>query len=444
MPEIAANTEEATLTEWPVAENQPFTAGVVIATVETAKAAVDIEAEADGAIIKTLVTPGTDVNVGDAIALIAAPGEKVDDIDAVLAKLGIGTAKNTSDAVAVAAVVPDASSEPEVQRPASDDRLPEPTPAPAATNGQQARVFASPLARRMARDAGIDFDSLTGTGPGGRIVRRDVEQAIARQKASTPAATSDPGAAASLEVASRTVQQARSTTAPASPGTYTDVPHSKLRKVVAQRLTESKRNIPHFYLRGTAEVDRLLTLRADLNAVSPVKISVNDLVVKAVAQAHVSVAGLNVIWTENGMREFDSVDLGIAVATDNGLVTPVLRAVERMSISSVATATRDFAARAKQGGLKQAELEGGCATITNLGMYGTEEFGAIINPPQSSILAVGAARREPVVTAKGRVRSATTMRVTLSVDHRAIDGALAAEWMRAFLAILEQPLQILA
>lgn len=443
MPEVAANTEEAALSSWPVPEHEPFAAGDVIATVETAKAAVDIEADTDGVIVRALVTPGTDVQVGDAIALLAKPGEKVDDIELALSRLGI-RAQNPSPADTDRTDSVELAAEPGIPNPAVDGRPPEPASAPAAPSGRHARVFASPLARRIARDAGVAFESLTGSGPGGRIVRRDVEQAIAQQKAASPAPAIDAEAVASLEATSSMGPQSRPASAPVMSAGYTDVPPSKLRQAIARRLTESKRVIPHFYLRGTARVDRLLALRAELNAVSPVKISVNDLVVKAVAQAHMSVAGLNVTWTDAGIRQFDSVDVGIAVATGNGLVTPVLRAVERSSIGSVATATRDLATRANQGGLKQAELEGGCTTISNLGMYGTEEFAAIINPPQSSILAVGAARQEPVVTAKGKVRPATTMRVTLSVDHRAIDGALAAEWMRALVTILEEPLTILA
>jgi pyruvate dehydrogenase E2 component (dihydrolipoamide acetyltransferase) len=386
MPEIAANTEQATLATWPVPENQPYSARDVIATIETAKAAVDVAADADGVILRMLVAEGTDVQVGDAIALIGAPGERIEDIPGVLASLGLQ--------------VPEVDNHP-------------------------ARTFASPLARKLAREAGIPVESLHGTGPNGRIVRADVEAAVEAAVKATPNPPS-------------TVEQGKSTVDTDGPL----IPHSRLRRAIARRLTESKATIPHFYLRGRARVDALLALRVELNAASPVKISVNDLIVKAAARAHATVPAANVIWTEDGMRRFDTVDLGIAVATDGGLVTPVLRGVDRMSLGQVAATTRDLAGRAQHGGLKQDELAGGAATVTNLGMYGTEEFAAIINPPQSSILAVGAARREPVVDADGGISAATVLRVTLSVDHRAIDGALAAEWMRAFLSILEQPLRI--
>jgi pyruvate dehydrogenase E2 component (dihydrolipoamide acetyltransferase) len=390
MPEIAANTEEATLASWPVPERQPFRATDVIATVETAKAAVDVAAEADGVIVRMLVEPGTDVRVGDAIALLAAPGEQVDDVDAVLARLGVNGAAPAAPA------------------------------APVLVESNGSRVFASPLARRIAREHGLAYETLTGSGPNGRITRRDVEAALV----SKPAPTPEPVVAA-------------------APDSNDVSSHSRMRRAIAQRLTESKQTIPHFYLRGTAKVDDLLALRADLNAVSPTKISVNDLLLKAVAIAHSEVDGVNAVWTDGGMRRFDSVDLGVAVATEDGLLTPVVRGVDRLSVGAIAAATRELAERARVGGLRQTELEGGATTITNLGMYGTEEFAAIINPPQSSILAVGAARKEPVATDEGELAVATVLRVTLSVDHRAIDGALAAQWMRAFLAILERPLRIL-
>jgi pyruvate dehydrogenase E2 component (dihydrolipoamide acetyltransferase) len=225
-----------------------------------------------------------------------------------------------------------------------------------------------------------------------------------------------------------------------------------MRRAIAARLTASKQEVPHFYLRGSARVDRLLALREKLNTgvredgggQAPVRISVNDLVVKAVARAHAEVPAMNVTWSPDAMRSHDTVDIAVAVATGTGLLTPVLRGVDSTTVSAVARATRDLAERARAGRLRQEELEGGTVSVTNLGMYGTEEFAAIINPPHASILAVGAARREPVVTGKGRLRAATVLRVTLSVDHRAVDGAVAAQWMRAFVGLLERPLQLLA
>ena len=404
MPEIAANTTKAVLSSWPLAENAAFSRDDVIATVETAKAVVDVAAEADGVLLRMLVQPGAEVEVGAPIALIGAPGEQVADLDAALADLGVDaavTAERGVDPIDVPETAP------------SED------PVPAPSNGHS-RVFASPLARRLARDAGLSIDQLTGTGPNGRILRRDVEQAQ----------TAPSGAAA--------VPQGQ-----AQPAAFTDVPHTKLRRLIAARLTESTRTAPHFYLRGSARVDRLLGLRAELNDGAQVRVSVNDLVVKAVAQAHLLVPAMNVTWGEDAVRSYSSVDVAVAVTTDHGLVTPVLRAVEQMTVSAVARATQDVVERARTGRLQQHELEGGSISVTNLGMYGTEEFAAIINPPHASILAVGAAREEPVVV-DGALQVGQVMRVTLSVDHRPVDGVVAAQWMRAFVDLLEHPARILA
>jgi pyruvate dehydrogenase E2 component (dihydrolipoamide acetyltransferase) len=419
MPEVAAGTEEATLSAWNVTENQPYSAADVIAVVETAKAAIDIEAPGEGRIVRILVPEGTDVAVGDAIAVLASRDEQVDDIDATLLSLGIGSGT----------AQPTEITERSVQ-----------SASPSA-----GRVFASPLARRLAREAGIDYEVLCGTGPHGRIRRSDVEAAIAQRDALAAQAVTAP--TDTTPAAPESQQPAQPTAAELSSWTDADaasdhVPHSKLRRAIAQRLTQSKATTPHFYLRGSGHVDSLLALREQLNKVSPVKISVNDLVVKAVATAYQQVPAANVVWDESGMRRFGDVDLGVAVATNGGLVTPVIRGVQRLTLGQVAAQIRNVAERAREGRLKQHELEGGTATISNLGMYGTEEFAAIINPPQSAILAVGAARPEPVIV-DGRVAAATVLRVTLSVDHRAIDGALAAKWMQAFVAIISNPLVLL-
>lgn len=222
-----------------------------------------------------------------------------------------------------------------------------------------------------------------------------------------------------------------------------DVPHSRLRRAIAARLTQSKQAAPHFYLRGTADVERLCRLRECLNSSSPVKITLNDLVIKAAAHAHRRVPAMNVIWTPDAVRHFSAVDLSVAIATSDGLVTPVIRGADRLSVSTIAALVKDQAERSRTGRLRQEDLQGGVATITNLGMYGTEEFAAIINPPQSSILAVGAVREEPVAR-RGKVAIRRVMTVTLSVDHRPVDGVTAAQWMQAFTALLEDPAQVLA
>jgi pyruvate dehydrogenase E2 component (dihydrolipoamide acetyltransferase) len=436
MPEVAADTPEATLLAWPIAENSVYSANDALFTVETAKAVVDVEADADGVILKTLVAEGAEVKVGEPIAVIGAPGETIDNLDSVLAALGLvskssaeSSGETTDETPAVSAASLNGASGP------SDN----------------ARLFASPLARRLARDAGLTLAEITGTGPNNRIVRRDVEQAKSRRSAASPDSVSSPatsGPAApnapvsdALTSAGQTPTRAASAPLP-SGATFTDEAHSRLRKAIASRLTQSKQTAPHFYLRGQAKVDRLLKLRAELNAGSASRISVNDLVVKAVARAHVLVPAMNVIWTPEAIRRFSSVDVAVAVATANGLVTPVVREVQDRSVGAVAATTRDYAERARAGRLQQHELEGGSITVSNLGMYGTSEFAAIINPSQASILAVGAAVEEPIVR-NGKLKVGTLMRVTLSVDHRPVDGATAAEWMRAFVDLIENPLTLL-
>lgn len=400
VPEIAAGTTEAVLATWPVAENSPYSATEVIATVETAKAVIDIEAEENGVILRRLVAEGADVAVGQPIALIGAPGESVQNIEDELRAQGI-----TPGALV-----------------AADAAL-----ASAAGSAGPERIFISPIARRLARAAGLDPRDISGTGPNGRIMRRDVEQAVR--------AVADDGAQARPETAA-------AVTAPEL-AMYTEVPHSRVRRTIASRLTESKQTVPHFYMSGSARAAKLLRLRAELNeGASPARISLNDLVIKAVARAHQLVPAMNVIWTPDAVRSFASVDIGIAIASPRGLMTPVLRSVESSGITAVAAAVSDLVERAGSGRLQQPELEGGTTTVTNLGMFGTENFAAIINPPHSSILAVGAVHRAPAVK-KDKLAVASVMEVTLSVDHRAVDGTTAAEWMRAFVSLIQHPAQIL-
>ena len=400
MPGIAADTSSAVLTEWQVHQGLSFAQSDVVATVETDKAQVDIEAEEPGEIVRFLVEPGTRVEVGDAIALQCAPGESIDDPNAAMHALGI---------------VADGD---------------------AGVDAPE-RVFATPLVRRLARAANLDLSTITGTGPNGRIVRRDVEGPRAEHTvAPEPAPAADVAPVTADVVPMAEIPPLQHVPA------HTDEPHSRIRLATATRLTDSKRTAPHFYLRGTCRVERLLALRADLNRAGDTKVSVNDLVVKASARAHTLVPAMNVIWTEDATRRFGTVDIAVAVASPRGLVTPVVRDVARRSVSTVAADLADLAARAREGKLHQRDIEGGSFCVSNLGMYGTEEFSAIINPPQSAILAVGAARDEPVVE-DGALAVGTLMRVTLSVDHRPIDGSTAAEWMRAFVDVIENPLEIL-
>ncbi len=435
MPEVAAGSDHAVLQEWAVAENESFSAEDPLATIETDKAVVEMEAETAGVLLRTLTTAGASVAVGAPIALVGDPGEEVPDIDALLAELDDGRRADTGGgAEPDAGTGPDQGPEPDTRT--TPDQEPGPDTASGTTESTAAhpdRVFISPLARRLAREADLDPSTITGTGPKGRIRKRDVEAAVARGgRAPTddaPQGAGDPTTAAS------------SRRQPPAP--FTDVPHTRLRRAVAARLTESSRDVPHFYVRGTADVEALVRLREELNEGSPVKISVNDLLLKAVAAAHRRHPEMNAIWTQDAIRAFENVDIAVAVASERGLVTPVLRGADTMSVTEVARTVRDLVDRANAGRLRQDELEGGTISLSNLGMFGVEEFSAIINPPHAAILSVGAIREEPVVR-DGELTVGRVVHLVLSVDHRPVDGAVAADWMRTFLSILERPVQILA
>jgi pyruvate dehydrogenase E2 component (dihydrolipoamide acetyltransferase) len=379
VPEVATGATQALLTEWLVAENTRFSVGDPIVVLETDKAAVEVAAEVDAVLLRTLVPGGTNVEVGVPIALLGQETE-AGNVDKLLSDLGIGA----------------------TERPVAE------------------RIFISPLARKLLKEAGLNPEQVRGTGPGGRIIRRDVDQAIADALPVAPVVKThiQPSATA-----------------------FEEIPHTRHRLAVAKRLTESKRDIPHFYVRRSVRIDALLALRKQLNAVSSQTISVNDLVIRAVGYAHVHVPDANVIWTEESMRKFGTVDVGVAIAGKRGLVTPVLRGVEKTTPSAISRLVKEFVRQAGEGTLQQRDLEGGAISVSNLGMYGVEEFSAIINPPQSAILAVGAGRPAPVVV-DGEVRVETQMALTLSVDHRAIDGVLAAQWMAALAEALEQPLRL--
>jgi pyruvate dehydrogenase E2 component (dihydrolipoamide acetyltransferase) len=441
MPGVAANATDAVLSEWQVAENAEFTKEDAIATVETDKANVDIEAEEAGVILKYLVPPGTTVEVGAPIALTGLPGESVTDLERALRDLGVSTQENPGDTDPG-----DVPVEARAARTDSQDR------AADYAGADGARLFVTPLVRRLVREADLDLNGITGTGPNGRIVKRDITDLLAtgpRRVTPTPVAvTADvpvspaPKPTPSAPPQGGYIDKPQGGYSDKPQGGYTDEPHSRMRKAIASRLTTSKQTAPHFYVRGTAEVDGLLALRKSLVETTGVKVSVNDLIVKAAARAHVLVPAMNVIWLDDAVRSFDTVDIAVAVASDRGLMTPVVRDVARRSIGAVAADISDVAERARDGKLGQDELEGGSLSISNLGMFGTEEFSAIINPPHAAILAVGAARPEAVVH-DGELAVASVLKVTLSVDHRPVDGVVAAEWMAAFLDVLHTPVTIL-
>ena len=426
VPEVAAGATEVVLAEWLAKPGDAFTAGEAIVVLETEKAVVEVEAEGDATLLTTLVAAGAEIRVGSPMAMIGSAEELGTDLDALLERLGAE--------VAVGAPAPQRREVPDTeeespapgQAPSPQVQTPEST-LNEATSVPPERLFISPLARKMLAQAGIDPHQVTGSGPNGRIRRRDVEAAIAERdrqpsdepSVPTPAPTSSTGAGAG----------------------WTDVPHSRPRRAVAARLTRSKQDIPHFYVKRTAVIDDLLALRAQLNTHSPAKLSVNDFVVRAVAVAHQAVPEANVIWNDDAMRQFDSVDISIAIASERGLVTPVLRGVEKSSLSAISVGIKGFVEQANAGRLQQKDLEGGSISVTNLGMYGVEEFSAIINPPQSAILAVGAGEQVARVV-DGEITTVTAMTLVLSVDHRAIDGALAAQWMAALVSALETPMRL--
>lgn len=449
VPEVAAGATEAVLSEWLVEENAPFVAGEPIVMIETEKAVVEVEAEIDAVVLRKLVPGGSTVEVGSPMALVGAADEANADLDQLLADLGVGKVEEKAAPVrrdvperAPAAAASAAPREPM----GATHAAPEPETAPerdvvrpsADGDTGPGRRFITPIARRMLRDAGLRPEDVHPSGPNGRIVRRDVERAIETSRQGQAAAVSEPQPVTPAEPS-----PARPAADRLSSTGYEDIPHSRLRRAVASRLLASKQSIPHFYVKRTVRIDALLQLRSQLNDVSAQKISVNDLVIRAVAAAHVRVPEANVIWTEDHLRRFESVDIAVAIASDRGLVTPVLRSVEKATPSAIAGQVRAYVQQANDGKLQQRDLEGGSISVTNLGMYGVEEFAAIINPPQSAILAVGAGHPEPVVV-NGVVEVGTVMSLVLSVDHRAIDGALAAQWLGALVTVIEQPLHLLA
>jgi pyruvate dehydrogenase E2 component (dihydrolipoamide acetyltransferase) len=415
MPEVLAGALEGVISRWAVKEGDEVAIGDILAEIETDKAAVEYQAEEAGTVARLIQAEGELVEVGDPIAVFASAGDTEEDIEKALA-----------DAGAVAASAP--ATEPAVEAPAVSE-APAPAEAPAEDGvpiperAAGERVFASPIVRKMAKEQGVELSQVAGSGPSGRIVRRDLEAHLA----SGPRPTSSPSPV---------------TSGPLAGASHTEIPHSSMRRAIARRLTESKSTVPHFYVKATCRVDRLLQARAEVNEGLGIKTSVNDWVIKAVAQALMAVPAANVVWGDKAMLQFNQADISVAVATEGGLYTPVLRGVNHLSIPQINEQVRALADKARSGTIKQEEIEGGSFAVTNLGMFGTEEFSAILNPPQSGILAVGAAR-EAVVVVEGEMVVAQVMTVTLSADHRAVDGALAAQWMSAFTRAIENPLSLL-
>jgi pyruvate dehydrogenase E2 component (dihydrolipoamide acetyltransferase) len=424
MPAVSANAEHAVLVEWNVKEGDEVRGGDTLGGIETDKAVVDLDAEDDGVVGRLLVGPGARVAVGAPLAVLLAPGDSDAEVD-VLLGAAAGTAPAGADRAASGDTPVDAAphdAAPQVRAVPAAGTAPPAPPAPPSQprrdaraagrdEGEGRRIFASPVARRLARDAGLALDTLQGSGPDGRIVKRDIEYRL----------------------------QAGAT---APDGSYDLVPHSPMRLAIARRLTESKTTIPHFYLNGQCRADELDALRTRLNAVTPRKLSFNDLIVRAAACALRDVPDMNVTWGADALRRHRHPDIAVAVATEGGLITPIVRAADGLTLAELAGVMAERVERARAGRLAPADYEGGTFGISNLGMHGVIDFTAIINPPQSAMLAVGALVREPVV-AGDTVRPGLVMRYTLSVDHRAIDGALAARWLSRFTHYMEQPLAML-
>ncbi|MCX7355334.1 MAG: pyruvate dehydrogenase complex dihydrolipoamide acetyltransferase [Alphaproteobacteria bacterium] len=425
MPALSPTMTEGAVAKWHKKEGDAVKSGDVIAEIETDKATVEVEASDDGVMGKIVVPEGTKgVKVNDLIAVLLEEGESADSIK--------GGAKPAPKAPpAAAAPAPAAAPQPQAAATA-----PAP-PAPPQANGGGDRIFASPLARRMAEKAGIDLTSLKGSGPHGRIVKSDIDAA----RGQAPAA-----AAPSQAVAPQAKAPPPAPTAGLP--SFTEVPHTTMRKVIAQRLVQSKREAPHFYLTMDCQIDKLLALRKELNsrpsAEGPhgYKLSVNDFVLRAVALAMKKVPAANASWTETAVRIFHGVDVSVAVAIPNGLITPVIRGAEGKGLAEISHEMKALAEKARAGKLTPEEYQGGTVSVSNLGMYGVRDFAAVINPPQGCILAVGAGEPRPVVK-DGAIAIATVMSCTLSVDHRVVDGAVGAEFLGAFKQLIEDPMTML-
>jgi len=410
MPALSPTMEEGTLAKWLVKEGDTVNSGDLLAEIETDKATMEFEAVDEGVIGKILVAEGTEgVAVNAPIAILLEEDENVSAMD------------NIDDAPASKAAAP--------KEPAKEKAAPKAAPLKSGT-----RVFATPLARRIAADKGIDIASVTGSGPHGRIIKADLEAAPA--KAAQPAKAVIASSATSDSV--KAMYQDRK---------YEEVPLNGMRKIIAARLTEAKQTIPHFYLRRSIHLDKLMQARKEMNTVleaGGIKLSVNDFIIKASARALQDVPDCNAVWAEDRILKLEPSDVAVAVAIEGGLFTPVLRDADKKTISELSIEMKDLAARARNKKLAPHEYQGGSFAISNLGMMGIENFDAVINPPHGSILAVGAGMKKPVVADDGSITTATVMSVTLSVDHRVIDGALGAQFLARLAQYLENPLAMFA
>ncbi|TPM33846.1 pyruvate dehydrogenase complex dihydrolipoamide acetyltransferase [Mesorhizobium sp. B2-2-2] len=463
MPALSPTMEEGNLSKWLVKEGDKVSPGDVIAEIETDKATMEVEAVDEGTVAKLVVPAGTEgVKVNALIAVLAAEGEDA----SAAAKSGGDAAPAKAEAqqekAPISPPVGEMSTKPTEGRaaPPTSHSVTPPSALPgiSPTGGEigqslEGRTFASPLARRIAKEAGVDVSAVTGTGPHGRVVKADVDAAIAgggakaapaaKAPAGAPAAAPAPVKAMSDDQVLRLFEE----------GSYELVPHDNMRKTIARRLVEAKTTIPHFYLTLDCELDALLSLRTQLNAAAPVKktdkgeapaykLSVNDMVIKAMAMALKAVPDANASWTESAMVKHRHADVGVAVSIPGGLITPIIRKADEKTLSTISNEMKDLASRARSRKLKPEEYQGGTTAVSNLGMFGIKDFAAVINPPHATILAVGAGEERAVVR-NGEIKIATVMSVTLSTDHRAVDGALGAELLVAFKKLIENPMGML-
>ena len=440
MPALSPTMESGTLAKWLVKEGDAISAGDVIAEIETDKATMEVEAVDEGTIGKILVESGTaDVAVNAPIALLLEEGEDASALEGFAA----GAPAPVAAAETKEESAPAASAAPQANVAAG--------PAPTAADGN--RIFSSPLARRLAKMNDLDLAKISGTGPRGRVVKRDVDAAL-------EAGTAKAGAPAVADTPKAATAPAAAAAAPAGPsdeqvlknfaeGSYELVPHDGMRKTIAKRLTEAKQTIPHFYVSVDCALDELLALRGQLNSSAPrkddkpvYKLSVNDMVIKALALALRDVPDANVSWTSDNMVKHKHVDVGVAVSIEGGLITPIIRKAEEKALSTISNEMKDLGKRAKERKLKPEEYQGGTTAVSNMGMMGVKSFSAVVNPPHSTILAVGAGEKRPVIVGD-EIKVATMMTVTLSTDHRTVDGALGAELLKAFKGYIENPMSML-
>jgi pyruvate dehydrogenase E2 component (dihydrolipoamide acetyltransferase) len=455
MPALSPTMEKGNLAKWLKKEGDKVKSGDVIAEIETDKATMEVEAVDEGTLAKIVVPEGTqDVSVNDVIAVLAGDGEDVKAAGAGAASAPPKAAPAPAEAQATAkpapttpapAAAPAAKAAP---TPAAAAPAPQ-AAAPAPQANGHARTFSSPLARRLAREAGIELARITGSGPHGRVIARDVEEAKSGKGLKAPAAAPAgapsiaPGGAVAPGMSDKQIR------ALFEDGSYEVIPHDGMRRTIAQRLTASVQTVPHFYLTMDCNIGKLVEAREEINAAAPkdkdgkpaYKLSVNDFVIKALAIALQRIPNANVSWTDGGMLKHKHSDVGVAVAMPGGLITPIIRKAETKPISVISSEMKDFAARARARKLKPEEYQGGTTAVSNLGMYGIKDFTALINPPHATILAVGTGEERAIVK-NGKIEIAQIMSVTLSCDHRAVDGALGAELIGAFKMLIENPVMM--